>query len=117
MRMEEAFYNISMYMYDRYVLEYAQIIQIGTKSMIRDIEGLSKDYRSFWLQFELHDNISRENMETILLCWTFTDYSHIFWILRVPFFPSPFPMQIEKVSNQTRWSSLDFTIIHIRGRP
>ena len=39
MRMEEAFYNISMtYLYNKNVLEYARS---GPKSMIRDIEGLS----------------------------------------------------------------------------
>ena len=41
MRMEEAFYNISMYLYNKNVLEYAQIARSGPKSMIRDIEGLS----------------------------------------------------------------------------
>ena len=44
MRMEEAFYNISMYLCDKNVLEYAQIAQSGPKSMIRDIEGLSNRY-------------------------------------------------------------------------
>ena len=42
MRMEEAFYNIYMYLYNKNVLEYAQIARSGPKSMIRDIEGLSK---------------------------------------------------------------------------
>ena len=41
MRMEEAFYNISMYLYNKNVLEYGQIAQSGPKSMIHDIEGLS----------------------------------------------------------------------------
>ena len=41
MRTEEAFYNISMYLYNKNVLEYAQIARSGPKSMIRDIEGLS----------------------------------------------------------------------------
>ena len=43
MRMEEAFYNISMYLYNKHVLdlEYAQIARSGPKSMIRGIEGLS----------------------------------------------------------------------------
>ena len=41
--MEEAFYKISIYLYNKNVLEYyAQIAQSGPKSMIRDIEGLSK---------------------------------------------------------------------------
>ena len=30
-----------MYLYNKNVLEYAQIAQSGPKSMIRDIEGLS----------------------------------------------------------------------------
>ena len=41
MRMEEAFYNFSMYFYNRNVLKYAQIARSGPKSMIRDIEGIS----------------------------------------------------------------------------
>ena len=41
MRMEEAFYNISMYLYYKNILEYAQIARIGPKSKIRNIEGLS----------------------------------------------------------------------------
>ena len=41
MRMEEAFYNIYMYLYNKNVLEYAQIARSGLKSVIRDIEGLS----------------------------------------------------------------------------
>ena len=41
MRMEEAFYNIYMYLYDKNVLEYAQITRSGPKSMIRNIQGLS----------------------------------------------------------------------------
>ena len=43
MRMEEAFYNISMYLYNKNVLEYAQIARSGPKSMIRNIEGCSND--------------------------------------------------------------------------
>ena len=41
MRTEEAFYNISMYLYNKNVLEYAEIARSGPKSMIRDIKGLS----------------------------------------------------------------------------
>ena len=41
MRMEEAFYNIYMYLYNKNVLEYAQIARSGPKSMIRNIEGRS----------------------------------------------------------------------------
>ena len=41
MRMEEAFYNISMYLYNKNVLEYAQIARSGPKSMIHNIEGSS----------------------------------------------------------------------------
>ena len=44
MRMEEAFYNISMYLYNKNVLEYAQIARSGPKSMIRNIEGSSTKY-------------------------------------------------------------------------
>ena len=43
MRMEEAFYNISMYLYNKNVLEYAQIARSGPKSMILTIEGSSKE--------------------------------------------------------------------------
>ena len=48
MRMDEAFYNLFMYLYNKNVLEYAQIARSGPKSMIRDIEGLSNIY-SFYL--------------------------------------------------------------------
>ena len=41
MRMEEAFYNISMYLYNKNFLENSQIAQSGPKSTIRDIEDLS----------------------------------------------------------------------------
>ena len=41
MRMEEAFYNISMYLYNKNVLEYARTARSGPKSMIRNIEGRS----------------------------------------------------------------------------
>ena len=34
MRMEEAFYNISMYLYNKNVLEYAQIARNETESKI-----------------------------------------------------------------------------------
>ena len=44
MRMEEAFYNISIYLYNKNVLEYAQIARSGPKSMIRNIEGRSNIY-------------------------------------------------------------------------
>ena len=39
--MEEAFYNIYMYLYNKNVLEYAQIAGSGPKSMICNIEGSS----------------------------------------------------------------------------
>ena len=47
MRMEEAFYNISMYnfLYNKTILEYAQIGRSGPKSMIRNIEGLSNNHQ------------------------------------------------------------------------
>ena len=44
LRMEEAFYNISMYLHNKNDLEYAKIARSGPKSMIRDIEGLSSKY-------------------------------------------------------------------------
>ena len=45
--MEEAFYNISMYLYNKNVLEYAQIALSGPKSMIRDIEGHSSMFSGY----------------------------------------------------------------------
>ena len=50
MRMDGVFYNLFMYLYNKNVLEYAQIARSGPKSMIRDIEGLSTNYepRTFW---------------------------------------------------------------------
>ena len=50
MRMDEAFYNISMYLYNKNILKYAQIARSGPKSMILDIEGLSNKYGYFVLQ-------------------------------------------------------------------
>ena len=50
MRMEEAFYNISMYLYNKNVLEYAQIARSGPKSMIRNIEGSSNVLR-YYMKF------------------------------------------------------------------
>ena len=41
MRMDEAFYNLFMYLYNKNVLEYAQISQSGPKSMFPNIEGHS----------------------------------------------------------------------------
>ena len=41
MRLEEAFYNIFIYLYNKNTLEYAKIARNGPKSMIRDIEDLS----------------------------------------------------------------------------
>ena len=52
--MEEAFYNISLYLYNKNVLEYAQIARSGPKSMIRNIEGSSKFY---------HQNKPNQNYE------------------------------------------------------
>ena len=42
MRIEEALYNISMYLYNKNILEYAQIVVTHPNSMILDIEGHSK---------------------------------------------------------------------------
>ena len=39
--MEEAFYNISMYLYNENVLEYAQIARKETESKIPYIKGCS----------------------------------------------------------------------------
>ena len=42
--MEEAFYNIFMYLYNKNVLEYAQIARNETESRIPYIEGCSTTY-------------------------------------------------------------------------
>ena len=42
MRMEEAFYNIFMYLYNKNVLEYTQIARNETESMIPYIKSHSK---------------------------------------------------------------------------
>ena len=47
--MEEAFYNISMYLYNKNVLEYVQIARNEPKSMIHYIEGLSKIHWNDWI--------------------------------------------------------------------
>ena len=44
MRMEEVFYNIYMYLYNKNVLEYTQIARSEPKSMIRNIEGYTLIY-------------------------------------------------------------------------
>ena len=44
MRTDEAFYNISMYLYNKNVLEYAQIARNETESKIPYIEGCSSKY-------------------------------------------------------------------------
>ena len=44
MRMEEAFYNISMYLYNKNILEYAQIVWNGTESKIPYIESHSNTH-------------------------------------------------------------------------
>ena len=41
MRMEEAFHHISMYLYNKDILEYAQIGRNGTESKIPYIESHS----------------------------------------------------------------------------
>ena len=46
MRTDEAFYNISMYLYNKNVLEYAQIARNETES-IPCIEGRSSVY-NYW---------------------------------------------------------------------
>ena len=52
MRLEEAFYNISIYLHNKNVLqsyiEYAQIAPSGPKSMICYIEGLFLTWEKFW---------------------------------------------------------------------
>ena len=47
-RMEEAFYNISMYLHNKNILEYAQIAQNGTEYKIPYIESHSITARH-WL--------------------------------------------------------------------
>ena len=44
MRMNEVFYNNFMYLYNKKVLEYAQITRNGTESKIPYIEGRSIMY-------------------------------------------------------------------------
>ena len=48
MRMEEAFYNNYMYLYNKNVLEHAQIARSGPKSMILNIEGSSIIYTLYY---------------------------------------------------------------------
>ena len=51
MRTDEAFYNISMYLFNKNVLEYAQIARNETESMIPYIEGCSNEYVNFISDF------------------------------------------------------------------
>ena len=53
MRMEEAFYNISLYLYNKNVLEYAQIARSGPKSMICNIEGRSNETRHLTIYMKM----------------------------------------------------------------
>ena len=53
MRMEEAFYNISMYLYNKNVLEYAQIARNETESKIPYIKGCSSLYMMTVSEFKL----------------------------------------------------------------
>ena len=48
MRMDERFYNIFMYLYNKNILEYGQIARNGTESMIPDTEGCSILYASLF---------------------------------------------------------------------
>ena len=47
MRTAEAFYNIFMYLYNKNILEYAQIARSGPKSMFPNIEGPSNKYKIY----------------------------------------------------------------------
>ena len=55
MKSEVPFYNVLMYLYDKNILEFAQIAQTEPKSMIQNIEGRSNLYKS------LIDNSRRHN--------------------------------------------------------
>ena len=46
MRTDEAFYNIFMYLYNKNVLEYAQIARNETESKIPYIEGCSNIHQT-----------------------------------------------------------------------
>ena len=46
LRMKGPFFEISMYLFNKNILEYAQISRSGLKSMILDIEGHSRGYES-----------------------------------------------------------------------
>ena len=56
MRMDEAFYNLFMYLYNnKNVLEYAEIARSGPKSMIRNSEGSSNIYNDFTKVYYIFD--------------------------------------------------------------
>ena len=65
MRMEEAFYIISMYLYNKNVLEYAQIARSGPKSMICNIEGRFKNYTSFHISLPLYHLTPKKSKEKL----------------------------------------------------
>ena len=54
MRTDEAFYNISMYLYNKNVLEYAQIARNETESKIPYIEGCSIKYSNSVKRILIH---------------------------------------------------------------
>ena len=53
MRTDEAFYNISMYLYNKNVLEYAQIARNETESKIPYIEGCSNKHQFYLPDFKM----------------------------------------------------------------
>ena len=72
MRMEEPYYNISMYFYNKNVLKYAQIIQSGLKSMIRNIEGRSNILSNDELEVMVgSQNNKIQNKKTMVKCSKF----------------------------------------------
>ena len=60
--MDERFYNIFMYLYNKNILEYGQIVRNETESMIPDTEGCS-NYVSMYVHF---CNVSILNCTTAL---------------------------------------------------
>ena len=63
MRMDERFYNIFIYLYNKNILEYGQIARNGTESGIPDTEGRSNIYVIFLVNTKNSKRGQRKKVE------------------------------------------------------
>ena len=91
--MEEAFYNISMYLYNKNGLESAQMAPSGLKSLIRIIEGSSK-YIYFYHEFAVIAKSSN------VLLFSISTYTYSTYKVKATV---AFPIDISVVANVLQW--------------